>query len=322
MKTHELVSIKSTLLFFTFLLLTVACKKDGNDPGSKYRVTEWTGYYNDVVESHAHFEYNGNKISLMQIEQLGYSDQYSSKIVVSYPDENSALLICLSKEGSAWEQCGKNLLTYDGGNITQFMDYSFNAGSWEPYYKSTYNYENGKLSEEIDYYYGSGNWVANHKTTYHYNGNKLSEEMSYNFQEDWKLDYKEIIYYNGDKFDSIVGYNIFSGSLYQDYKYTFNYEGNLIKTMNSYNYEEGDWIFDVSDSFQYDIHGNLTSMSEQDDSDSYKIEFTYEAGTGNYRDLFYYDDYFWYQMVPGPTKTDPANRDFHRIGIRKNITEH
>jgi hypothetical protein len=322
MEAHILISKKFTVLFCVFILLAFGCKKDGNDPGSTYRVTEWKGYYNDVVESHALFEYTGNKITLIQQENMRYNGLDSSKIQVGYPDEDSVELIYLHKDGSAWEQSGKEVLTYEGGKIIQYMDYELNSGSWEEYYKSTYNYVNANLSEEIDYYLESGDWMPNHKTTYQYNGNKLNEELSYNFQEDWKLDYKEMIYYTGDRLDSIVGYNNFSGLLIRDYKYSFDYEGNLIKTLSNYDYYDGDWNFDGSDSFLYDINGNLASMSEPDDPDVYRIDFIYQSGTGNYRDLFYYEDYLWYQMVPGPTKDAPCIRDFHGFGKRMNLDHH
>jgi hypothetical protein len=311
MRTYKFLTRASLVFVLLAVLLLATCKKDDDDPAKdNYRVTKSEWYYNQQLQDSSLYEYQGDNLTM---ERGYYSGVEYYRTAVDYPDANSAVILYSYYSGGEWYEEDKETLKLENGHVTEFIDYEYDGATWNPSYKEVYTYTNNKVVEFTDFDYSSGNWVPEYKTVFEYDGNKPMQTISYYYDEyggtGWNITFKEVMTYNGDKFNYLIGYDYYGGTYTEEYKIVFQYTDNLLTGFTEYYYESGTWTQDGAITYTYDSHSNLSSQSTQYGGESYKTQYYYTKGTGNYAQIMNYYGYgFYSDILPHPTKAAPGNK--------------
>lgn len=273
----KLVSVCIVLMF-----LVSACKKDKNDDLQKFthRIISDKYYYNNLLESETAYEYTGEKLTTIT-EDPGTDEE--SEILLSYPNENT-IIATGSDIGTVTFTLSNNLVTeivdandykyttsYNSENqIENTKEYDYDGG-WTLSYEQDYTYSSGKLVLRTGIEYGGteGNWE--NKYVYTYNGEELIEELH---------TYKS------------------PGGVWTDcHKYAFTYSNGKISKRTHYYKSETSWVENYYEEFLYDTYGNLIKSFEDGDN-SDRMEYTYEEGNGNFRQIFENSEYEFGYPIP------------------------
>ena len=295
-----------TLIFlFSGVVLFVSCKKDDNLSVANSRIIESNYYSNDTLTSKDMYEYEGERMITKWYYK--YEDQMDTtrKSEIEYPSSQTSVMIYFEKEDGEWNETVKQELEFQNDLISQVITYYFTDGSWEPSTKSTWQYENGKVLEILHYILDEGNFRALSKINYEYNNGKIKRLSLYrNEVQGWQLKWKEEYENDGGKVKRIIGYDYYEGTFHEGVKYEFSYTGNVMMSMEQFLYKDGIWspkgetrIYIFNDS------GILNSYSFVDQNSNYKVEYFYEEGRGNYKQLFDYPIGQTYDILPRPTKS-------------------
>ncbi|MEA3476708.1 MAG: hypothetical protein U9R60_00890, partial [Bacteroidota bacterium] len=164
-----------------------------------------------------------------------------------------------------------------------------------------------------------GNWVEFYKADYEYNGSVLQKIYTYEREfDEWEPSEITSYQYQGGLVDLIYSLEYNAGTNDWDTTGTVGveYAGGKVSKAIYMTHDMGAWIHDMDVNYQYDSHGNVISWNEiyQPDGDSWKIDFTYEAGAGNFRQLFAHKGYGeWGFWQPFPTKKSTHSSPFYRL---------
>lgn len=301
MKTSE-IRLKAFLLFLLLpVLLLVTCKKDNTKPSSDYRIIKSIYYYDQVQFDTMSYDYKDNKMSAIH----GYNNdgEETSRVSIDYLETNSIVMVFSYYMDTSMVVTSKKVLKLNGSHVIEVIYYQADDILWKPSSKLTYSYENDNLVEFIEYDDESGDWKPNDKTVYEYDGTKHLQTIRYKYANGWQVWDKLVFTYIGDNVDYVLGYVYTDGSVIETYKTGFSYEGDLMKECTYYFDDNGSWIATGSTLYTYDSHNNLESYSFPIDGLTYKVEYEYEQGSGNYMQLLDYYEYdFFLGIEPHPTK--------------------
>jgi hypothetical protein len=291
------------ILSFSLLivLLLVTCKKDNTDPSNDYRIIKSIIYYDQVKYDSTSYEYQENKM----ISVHGYNEEglETSRVSIDYPDNDSIVMVFSYYMDTSMIVEAKKVLKLNGSHVIEVIYYEADDILWKPSSKLTYSYENDNLVEFIEYGYESGDWKSNDKTVYEYDGTKHTQTIMYNYANGWQIWDKLVFTYIGNNVDYVLEYVYNDGSVIESYKTGFSYEGDLMNACTYYIDDNGSWIASGSTLYTYDSHNNLESYSFPIDGLTYKVEYEYEKGSGNYMQLLDYYEYdFFLGIEPHPTK--------------------
>jgi len=308
MKSSEtLIKNSLLILLLPFVLLLVTCKKDDSDnSGSGYRIIYSIISYDQVKYDNTSYEYAENKM----ISVHGYNNEGEelSRVSIDYQDNDSIVMIFSYYMDTSMVVESKKVLKLDGSHVIEVIYYEADDILWKPSSKLSYSYENDNLVEFIEYDDQSSDWMPNHKTVYEYDGTKHTQTTMYKYANGWQTWDKLVFTYIGNNVDYVLEYVYNDGSVIENYKTGFSYEGDLMKACTDYINDNGSWIASGSTIYTYDSHNNLESYSLPIDGLTYKVEYEYEKGSGNYMQLLDYYEYdFFLGIEPHPTKA--ADRD-------------
>ncbi|MCB8999448.1 MAG: hypothetical protein H6540_05185 [Bacteroidales bacterium] len=286
---------KSTLHLLVLGLATViiasSCNKDKSSEGNQtYRVISETEHYDTTQTFAANYTYSNNKIS----KAVMVSGEENGEIIFSYPNENSitasynigdltipvefTLEDGLITEFFMEDTQKQNYIYNSDKNIQSYTSFSFSDGIWEMDETTVFTYTDGKLVKTVTSSYG----IETDMTVYSYEGDNISEVItSYLDQDGLWVDYdKSVLTYTAGKVSNIV---------------------------LSY-YYISDWFEDSQISFSYDKNGNLTKRSQVFSyyEGSYVTDYVYEAGSGNYGQIFGFIDYEIHD--PRPNKKSAGHK--------------
>jgi hypothetical protein len=306
MKSNKILAKASLLFSLLIVLLLVTCKKDNTNLSSDYRIIKSIYYYDQVQFDSMLYEYEDNRMSAI----LGYNNngEESSMVSIEYSDNDSIVLVFSYYMDTSMVVEAKKVLKLDGSHVIEVIYYEADDVLWKPSSKLTYSYENDNLVEFIEYDDQSGDWMPNDKTVYEYDGPKHLQTTRYKYANGWQTWEKLVFTYIDNKVDYVLGYVYDDGSVIETYKTGFSYEGDLMKSCTDYSNDSGSWIPTGSILYTYDSYNNLESYSFPIDELTYKVEYEYEQGSGNYMQLLDYYEYdFFLGIEPHPTKA--AERD-------------
>jgi hypothetical protein len=158
----------------------------------------------------------------------------------------------------------------------------------------------------IVYSYNAGNWQNDQKWEIEYSGSHPTQSIFYAYETGWNQHSKDIFSYSGTVPDNITDYK-FDGAIFnQTNRHVLVYDNNLISKISDYFYSNGTWNGSGYTTYEYDSNGNLTAeilVNKNFDSD--RIEYNYEAGQGNYRqieDIWEDDEYLNNHIYPHAVK--------------------
>jgi hypothetical protein len=306
MKSNSILTKASLLFSLLIVVLLVTCKKDNTNLSSDYRIIKEIYYYDQVQFDSVSYNYEDNKMSAI----LGYNNdgEETSMVSIDYPGNDSIIMVFSYYMDTSMVVTSKKVIKLDGSHVTEVIYYEADDILWKPSSKLTFSYENDKMVEFVEYDYQSGDWMTNDKTVYEYNGTKHSQSTSYKYANGWQTDENMVFTYIGNNVDYVLGYVYNDGTVIETYKIGFSYEGDLMKLSTYYWNDNGSWIAGVSSLYTYDAYKNLESYSFPIDELTYKVEYEYEKGSGNYMQLLDYYEYdFFLGIEPHPTKA--AKRD-------------
>jgi YD repeat-containing protein len=283
------------------LLFFATCKKDDNPSTTTYRTVGSKNYDNGVLNSSSTLNYNGEKlVSIMTLDD--YYDGDSSKTLVSYPDDQTVFLIDSYLDLGSWYEENKTELQFEAKNLVQEIFYEYFENAWQPETKYVYQYENGILVDEITYYYWGDSWTPVVKTQYEYNGENLKQSITYMYSDDWYIHSKDEYSYNGSNLARIITYSYSEGNYTESSKMEFAFNGSQMLNYQVFDFNNGVWNNSgIGTSFTYDEFGNVKTWESLNDDSVSKVEFTYEEGKGNVKDILYFPSGV-YGYFPWPTK--------------------
>lgn len=302
------------------LILNNSCKKDTNgideNDGLDTTNIEIFGhriisekYYSSVLpNSEKIFTYSANKLS-----RITYTSDIneSAEYLLEYPDGNKIIVTCITKTDSTINE-RKNELKLVNNRVVEIIHYSegYMAG------KTEFIYKNSGLIESVkEYYYNKKAWDLHREETFVYFSGQLTQRISINNYTS-SLDYKYEYSYKGNEINEIVEYNkgySGSGAWNMVWKNVFTYTAGKITEIQNYDYIVViGWDLFGNEEFKYDDNGNLVEHSEFTHGDVepwQKSDFTYEAGSGNFRQIYgIIDD--WFPIFPIPNLPSPGS-DMH-----------
>jgi hypothetical protein len=302
MKSYDILKKASLLLILFPVLLLMTCKKDDNDnSGNAYRIAKSIYYYDQVQFDSMLYDYEDNRMSAIR----GYNNngEETSRVNIDYPDNDSIVMVFSYYMDTSMVVTSKKVLKLNGSRVIEVIYYEADDILWKPSSKLTYSYENDNLVEFIEYDDESGDWKPNDKTVYEYDGTKHTQTIMYKYANGWQIWDKLVFTYIGNNVDYVLEYVYNDGSVIESYKTGFSYEGDLMKAYTDYRNDNGSWIATGSCLYTYDSYRNLQSFSLPIDGLTYKVEYEYEQGSGNYFQLLDYYEYdFFLGIEPHPTK--------------------
>ena len=294
---------KYFLLLFLLpgIILFVACKKNDNYPTVNDRIVAADYYTNDTLTSSYSYAYEGERIKT--IWRYSFGDQTdTTRTEVDYPTSQSIIITDYKNESGEWNESIRQETDFQNDLITGKTTYTFNKGSWEPSAKTTWQYKDGKILEILHHYYQSGNFRAISKINYEYANGKIGKLLLYhNSTPGWYLYWKEEYEYSGGNFKTIAGYDYFDEAFHQSVKYEFAYSGSDMMSMELRYLIDGNWGSAVKTwNYLYNPDGTLASLSILEGNNTYKVNYAYEEGKGNYQHIFSYPIGQTYDILPGP----------------------
>jgi len=301
MKSFNIFKKASILLLLLPVILLVTCTEDDDKLSNDYRIINSIYYYDQVQFDSMLYEYEDNRMSAI----LGYNNngEESSRVSIEYSDNDSIMMVFSYYMDTSMVVTSKKVLKLDGSHVIEVIYYEADDVLWKPSSKLTYSYENDNLVEFIEYDDQSGDWMPNDKTVYEYDGPKHLQTTRYKYADGWQIWEKLVFTYIGNNVDYVLGYVYDDGSVIETYKTGFTYEGDLMKAYTDYWNDNGSWIATGSCLYTYDSYNNLESYSFPIDGLTYKVEYEYEQGSGNYFQLLDYYEYdFFLGIEPHPTK--------------------
>lgn len=302
MKSNKILTSASLLFLLLAVLLLVTCKKDDSEnSGNGYRIAKSIYYYDQVQFDSMLYDYDDNRMSAIR----GYNNngEETSMVNIDYPDNDSIVMVFSYYMDTSMVVEAKKVLKLEGNHVIEVIYYEAEDILWKPTSKLTYSYENDNLVEFIEYGHESGDWKPNDKTVYEYDGTKHTQTIMYKYAGGWQVWDKLVFTYIGNNVDYVLEYVYNDGSVIETYKTGFSYEGDLMKACTYYSDDNGSWIASGSTLYTYDSHNNLESYSLPIDGLTYKVEYEYEQGSGNYMQLLDYYEYdFFLGIEPHPTK--------------------
>ncbi len=278
-----------SLLACAAIILSISsCKKDDNpgDPAAgSFRISSEKYYSQNVVSGTTTYTYANNLLT----KENYVEDSYTEEILFTYPDANTIIAAITSTEGNLEAH-----FTLENNKITEFI-----VPLQESKMSFSYN-SDGSISESVSYYLDGTTWYPEMITTSVYSGGKLT---TVNYGEDDGLGtivnyQKDEIYYNGNEISEIIT-SYFDGDIWFDAeKVVYLHEaGKKVKISNFYSWDGTNWEVDYFTDYTYDENGNLISSAENGDA-AYRTEYTYEAGKGNFSQIFGFLDYERFEPAP------------------------
>ncbi len=315
MRSNKILAKASLLFLLLPVLLLLTCNKDdGDNSGDGYRIIKSIYYYDEIQSDSMSYDYEDNKMTAIR----GYNNdgEESSRVSIDYPDTDSIVMVFSYYMDTSMVVAAKKVLKLDGSDVTEVIYYESDDILWKPSSKLTFSYEKDNMVEFIEYDDQSGDWMPNVKTVYEYEGTKHSQTTMYEYANGWQIWEKLVFTYIGNNVDYVLGYVYNDGSVIETYKTGFSYEGDLMKACTDYWNDNGSWIATGSILYTYDSYNNLESFAFPIDELTYKVEYEYEKGSGNYMQLLDYYEYdFFLGIEPHPTKANPGSRDFMHKGL-------
>jgi hypothetical protein len=296
------------LATFLFIILLTGCKKDNNQDTSGYRIISDKYYYEGSLYFEGTYQYSGNKVSDITIT---YSDSDYEEYLFEYPNENK---IIVNGSGYFEGETGDwiteiNLADNKVIEVINSED------------KTVFTYNSSGQIEEDRWYIDMGTgWELFDKITYTYSSGKLIQVI-----EDGK-GYKSIYTYNGDNIDEEIVYRKVVDTWVYDQKWVYTYTSGNLKELE-YIYTDGSWVEGGVLNYKFDNSGNLIEESSKDfygDGD-WIFKFTYEEGIGNFRQVFYATDWYWYDdLLPTKKSSDIEKevRNQNRENILRLVSNH
>lgn len=270
--------------------MLVSCKKKSDNQGENsstgYRIIQEKNYYNNLLEDRTDFSYSGNNLT----EIFGYT------------------------QGTKAGPDGKITLEYEGGNISRVSVFANISGAWSIMEEALAVSYTGSLPAEriITTYDDTGSVTNQVRYTDTYLNGQVNEEKSYSMQDgSWVLEYRDQYIYNAQ--GQLQNIRSYFGSGDQRAAVTYLWQNNLIVEEQSsntdssllhkveYSYSgtsltgevrsvfiDNSWTQTGTTSYVYDTQGNLSSQTDRytTPSDVFRLDFTYEAGKGNFRQLY------------------------------------
>ena len=302
MKTRVLSCSLAALFLIALTIVPGSCKKD-EDSKTFWRIITMNNYIDNVQTYADHLEYTGEKYT--DSRAFDYESGDSVKSTITYPDENSAIILDYSKIGGQWEPMSKGEYTFQNQLATQLIFYESSEGTFVPFMKINLTYQSGNMVEETWSFYVE-TWQPTMKIEYTYDGDNVVQSiLSGNFSGSWEIANKEVVTYSGDKVDVIIESDYDGQAYSESSKYEFIYTDNILSKVQTYSFESGSWQTDSFIDYTYDQHGNLTSETGNFADEVDKYVYSYEEGKGNFGQIsfFYYLGGVANQFIPKITKS-------------------
>jgi len=265
---------KSTL-FVSGMILSIiitACNKDETTQFTTFRINSEKYFYNNIYSYTRTYDYSNNQLTRQFASSQGWSDE----LRITYPDINKIKVYGTRIYDQAEKDLDTFLITFSDSRITEFVN-----RVW--YWKLNFTYNiDGRLDKILNYTYYEGVWNLTGTISYLYDAGKLIEVNSFGL--------KSIISYEGDDIKEIVSSNQYMDSWTEFEKNTFTYmDGKISNKTHFYKNLDGiNWDKSISIDYSYDSHGNLLEETNTDTrtGDKTRIEYVYEGGEGNYKQIF------------------------------------
>ncbi len=317
-------------LTLTGLILLAGCRKDEDTRTKEFRVTGYSMYTNGTLEARLSIEYANDRIVAMH-ESYPLSgntllEQY--RTLVAYPDDSHGIMVWsyLDSENK-WVEESRDELTFLQGSLSESVNSFHNGVTWVNSSKFSREFEGEKLIRSTNYDYDDGNWVPEDKAEFQYDGEILQSVMEYSYgSNQWMPGYRSVITYKGDLYDYITESSLEGSAWADEYRMIFRYEGDQVIRIDDYDFVSGEWIQSGgSVTYTYDDNGNVATWTEESESGTDRIEFTYEEGSGNWLQLIESQggdsDWLYLHATPMPAKAKPGRiealkRMFGRPAVR------
>lgn len=291
MKTYAL-----KLIPLVFLLLIIsACKKKEDSPsGFTHRIISEKWYNNNILGGETTYEYTGNKLSSVNTVE----GTYNSQNAITYPSENSIIITYTSTDGGN----GTTYATLTNNLITEVIDGD---------YKTTLSYNSDGNIENMKDYNLVGTWIQSGEITYTYSSGKLVQVLEVYNEGQGNYQDKYTITYNGEAITDQTHTYLYPGGSWTDcHKNVYTLTSGKISKI-AYSYKDvSSWIESGSEDFEYDDAGNLISLTSAGVESNYRVEYTYEEVSGNYRLFGGFFDYDYMYPMPNKTSRSPE-RNFN-----------
>jgi hypothetical protein len=294
---------QSILLPLTMFILTGinGCTKNDNPNGTdtfSHRIISEKSYSDDILKGEVLYEYSGSKITKCSSTYLSGAiapggDVSVSKITTfQYPDKNSITGTYTLKYDGVIQSVSDIEIKLVNDKVTEIIE-------GEDRITVTYN-SSGQIEERTEYESDrlSGN------ATYSYSLGKLIEMLNVSYEGSSVYQNKYLYTYNGDEVDELTELDKEGGIWVPSGKKVFTYTDGRITKIQNYYYQNDSWLMSpYYEECKYDSFGNLTEYSAiytENVTHTSKIKYTYEKGSGNYRQIF--DAGYYSFTEPRPNK--------------------
>jgi hypothetical protein len=311
-------SFCSVFLFIILMLLISACrKKDDGTLTFDYRVISETVYSNNLLVSATAMEYENDKI--LRVTSNYYTNGTASSTEIydaRYPDANTIQITSTITENNQ-TSTGSTALTFSDNKVTESID---ETGSDKN--KTTFTYNSDGKIEKIKEYVYSASWILEREQSFSYSSGKLVQvsELEYNTSGALTYEDKYVLSYNGNEMvDNIHSYRPAGGSWSESQKDAYTYTNGKISRITSY-YKNGTaWTQSGTEDFTYDSNDNLIRDLSSYSGESYRMEYTYEEGSGNFSQIYEAMGGFYVYIYPIPHKKSLSVPGTARLWGKSNL---
>lgn len=296
------------LLFFISSLLSPGCKKKNDEPDTVqhyFRVYESKYFDNNGDILKTTYEYHNDLLVRAILYDSMGTGQWAAamKEEVQYPDGNTVVITSYNNYPGDWKESSKLEVKLEQDRVVEISDFYKKDNDWEIHLNKTFAYTGDLLQQEIRTIWMDGDFSITEKYEFEYSEERMDKAFLYLLTKDWILYYKWEYGYMETSLGNIIisGYNSTDESWYMFYKIEFDHEnGNIIK-VRYYDYDDisETWISDYFQQFEYDEFNNVVARKEIDSQSGQgdRQIFYYETGTGNVKQILFYQGYdetqFW-----------------------------
>lgn len=306
-------------LLLSLIIAVTSCEKE-NGGGQPYRVTSITHISDGQPFWQEVISYSENRISLIIIYQIDHNTGTKTekyRITYSYPDSLTCLEEIQDSPTGVFHLATQ--YTFEGGQVSHIVTYFSSMGVTTEDQQWIRTYTGNNLESSTYDKFENGAWVHQEQYFYDYYGSVIVQGSVYEYDQDWYPTYKEVVNFAGDRIDYIYKYEFDGFNFNKNYKSQYSYSDGKITEIDYYSLEAGQWKMELYfDSFEYDKNGNVkrwrTAYHGLNDEIE-NVEFGYEKGTGNWRQLNdHWYDHFHLMTIPAPSVASKKDYSAKRAG--------
>ncbi|MBK7030077.1 MAG: hypothetical protein IPH45_13080 [Bacteroidales bacterium] len=291
----------------SILLILASCQKEANQPSSStdYRIKEYSVYDDGVFIARYVLDYQNDQLIAVRLFAKNSNQVLAEfhRVLIAYPKPSTGIIsVYYLDDTKTWQNSIRYEFEYDETKILSSIRFEFNNEKWVPDQKFMRQFIGDKVLLSTSFEYKQDIFNPVWHELYEYKDEEPEQVISELYMEgNWKSVRKTTLQYDSTLLKGNTEYYSTNDQWFEDVRTDYYYLGDKVAEMKEFKFQDGNWQEKPhSFQFNYDELGNMSSWIEKYEGINRKIEFSYEKGKGNYRQIqdAQLNNWLWYNKYP------------------------